>query len=313
VQLIKLKGILTMRLLKQLTLVTALSATTGVFALQSMDDAALASTTGQDGVTVLVSLLNNTLSIQQIALFDNGGYAGAQESGALTLGQTGIAGSTGFSLTTSNAPIKLVIDYSGGGAAGGTAGTSPLLNIAVQLPTTMNIVTGDISVQGANTSSAGAYTVNTNNVAKILDSMTIGLGGMSVNIQLGNPNQGAMVVASATVAGGLNIANFGLKGQPSTNGTLGVANTNLKSNGSGDLNLNSSIDLLDTAAVTSAVASSGATAGGVLMTLGNGTANSANYDAYMQGVTLGDGASRLGDMKLTGMDLTGAKVIISGH
>lgn len=315
-----LKGILAMKLFKQLTLILVMATTTGVSALQSMDDAALAGTTGQDGITVLISLPNNVLSIQQIALFDNGGYAGAQESGALTLGQTGSLGSapvgTGFSMATNTAPIKLVIDSSGGGALAGTAGTSPILNIAVELPSVMDITTGDISVQGANTATAGAYTVNTNNASKILNSMTIGLGGMSLNIQLGNPNQGALAIASATIAGGLNIANFAVDDNtPGTNGTLAVANMSLKSNQLSNLNLNATIDLLDTAAVNSALfgSSSAATAGALLITLGNGTANSANYDVYLQGVTLGDGASTLGDMKLTGMNLTGAKIAVSGH
>jgi len=311
-----------MKLFTQLALVTAMAASGSAFALQSMDDSALADTTGQDGITVLIALPANTLAIQQIALFDKGGYSGAQESGALTLGQTGPLATapvgTAFSLVTSG-PIGLVIDSSGGGAVGVTTGLKPLLNIAVNLPTTMNIVTGDISVQGANTSVAGAYTVDTNNASKILNSMTIGLGGATLNIQLGNPNQGALAVAAATITGGLNIAGFGVTDNTyaaGTAGTLSIANISLKSNTLANLNLAASVDLLTTAGVNSASglgATTGATAGALMVTLGNGTANSANFDVYLQGVTLGDAASTLGDVKLTGMNLTGAKIAISGH
>ncbi len=296
-----------MKLFTKLALVTAMVTSGSAFALQSMDDAALADTTGQDGITVLIGLPSNTLAIQQIALFDGNGFTGSATAGALTLGQVGGTG-TGFSITD-NGPISIVVDSSGG-----AGGTKPVLNVAVNLPSTFNIVTGDISVTGA-TGSAGAYAVNATGASKIMNSMTIGLGGATVNIQLGNPTQGALAVVAGTVVGGINIAGFGITDNTAgMGGTLGTTNISLKSNGSADLALKANVDMVTTAGLNG-IAGMGTTntAGALLLTMGNGTANSANYDLYVQGVTLGDSASTLGDMKITGMNLTGAKIAIQGH
>ncbi len=296
-----------MKLFTKLALVTAIATSGSAFALQSMDDAALADTTGQDGITMLIGLPSNTLAIQQIALFDGNGFTGSTTAGALTLGQVGGTG-TGFSIGT-NGPISIVIDSSGGASS-----TKPVLNIAVNLPSTFNITTGDINVTAAG-GSAGAYTVTAANASKIMNSMTIGLGGASLNIQLGNPTQGALAVVAGTVTGGINIAGFGVTDNTAgMGGTLGTTNISLKSNGSADLSLKANVDMVTTAGLN-AIAGMGTTntAGAMLLTMGNGTANSANYDVYVQGVTLGDSASTLGDMKITGLNLTGAKIAIQGH
>lgn len=301
-----------MKLFTKIALITAMAASGSAFALQSMDDAALADTTGQDGITMLVGLPqvagSGVLSIQQIALFDGNGFTGSTTAGALTFGQVVAGTGTGFSITD-NGAISVVIDSSGG-----TGGTKPILNIAVNLPSVFNVVTGDINVTGA-TGSAGAYAVNATGASKIMNSVTIGLGNASLNIQLGNPTQGALAVVSGTVTGGLTIAGFGITDNTAgMGGTLGTTNISLKSNGSADLNLKANVDMVTTAGLNG-IAGLGTTntAGALLLTLGNGTANSANYDVYVQGVTLGDAASTLGDVKITGMNLTGAKVAISGH
>ncbi|WP_410210634.1 DUF6160 family protein [Aquirhabdus sp.] len=325
-----------MKLFTQLALVSAIASTSSAFAMQSMDDAALSNATGQDGITILISLPSNTLKIDQIAVFDGDGTTGALESGAIVLGKTangaGIAAGTaptlgtGFSIAASG-PIGVVIDSSGGGASGATTGAAPILNIAVKLPATLNVTTGDIGVAGAQ-GAAGAYKVDANTttgkgVVKILNSMTIGLGGASLNIQLGTPTaaQGAMIAANATLTNGLSIANIGLiDGSTNYTGTLGIGNLTLTGGGAAsasDLKLIANIDFgtaanLTTQGITNADGTA-VTAGGMVIGLGNATAGSAKYNAYMQGVTLGDAASTLGDVRVTGLDLTGAKVVIQGH
>ncbi len=326
-----------MKLFTQLALVTAIASTSTAFAMQSMDDAALSATTGQDGITILIALQGNVLNIDQIAVFDGNGTTGALEAGAIVLGKTangaGIAAGTaptvgtGFSIAT-NGPIGVLIDSSGGGAlATATTGAAPVLNIAVKLPTTLNVTTGDIGVAGAS-GAAGAWKVDANTttgkgVVKILNSMTIGLGGAALNIQLGTPTaaQGAMIVANATIGGGLSIANIGLiDGSTNYTGTLGVANLNVSGGNAataGDLQLAAKIDFATAANLTAQSITnadgSAVTAGGMVIGLGNATAGSAKYNLYMQGVTLGDAASTLGDVRVTGLDLTGARVIIQGH
>ncbi len=336
-----------MKILTQLALVTAIAASSQAFAMQSMDDSALSSATGQDGITVLIALPGNVLNIDQVAIFDGNGFAAgtgypsALEAGAIVIGKNAngagvAAGSaptagTGMKITTSGS-IGLVIDASGGGASGAGTGAAPVLNINVQLPTTFTLQTGDIGVAGAS-GAAGAWKVDANTTTgkgdvKILNSMTLSLGGATMNIQLGNPNQGAMIVAGGTITGGLGIANLGVIDNTTANaGTLNVANFTLLSNASANLNLNATVDVANTAGLTAAgftTPTGGAvTAGGLVIgmgTLASGnyatgtyTAGSAKFDMYMQGVTLGDAASTLGDVRVTGLDLTGVKVAISGH
>jgi hypothetical protein len=338
-----------MKLFIQAALVSAIALSGSAYAMQAMDDSALSSTTGQDGITVLIALPGGVLNIDQVAIFDGNGFAagtgypGAAEAGAIVLGKNGNAAGaaagaaptagTGLSINTGGGSIGLIIDASGGGAAGAGTGTAPVLNINVKLPATLNITTGDISVAGA-TLSAGTYKVDANTTTgkgavKILNSMTLQLGGATMNIQLGNPNQGAMIVAGGTITGGLGITNLGVVDNATLNaGTLNVAQFTLTSNGSANLALAATIDVTNTAGLTAAGFTnpngSAVTAGGLVIGMGTLTAGgnyatgtyvagSAKYDAYMQGVTLGDAASTLGDVRVTGLDLTGVKIAIQGH
>jgi len=327
----------------KLGLVAAILTSGSAFAMQAMDESAMSNTTGQDGITVLVALPSNTLNIDQIAVFDKNGLATANptttngnEAGAILLGKVAPSGSAagtapsvgnGFSIAT-NGTIGLAIDASGGGNSTATTGAAPVLNIAVSLPTTFTLNTGDISVAGAQ-GAAGAQKVDGNtSPSKIMNTMAVGLGGLSVNIQLGNPLQGAMIVASGTITGGITIGNLNVVDNTTANaGTLNVTNFQLLSNGSTNLALNATVDVANTAGLTAAgiktPTGAAVTSGGLVIglgTLASGnyatgtyTAGSAKYDMYMTGVTLGDAASTLGDVKITGMDLTGAKVIVQGH
>jgi len=329
-----------MKLFTQLALVSAIAASSSAFALQSMDDAALSDTTGQDGITILVALPGNVLNIDQVAIFDADGFSGALEHGAIVLGKNAnaagaAAGSaptlgTGMSITT-NGAIGLVIDASGGGAAATTTGAAPVLNVAVNLPSVFTFVTGDIGVAGAQ-GAVGSQLVDANTttgkgVVKIMNSMSIGLGGASMNIQLGNPTQGAMIIASGTITGGLSIGNLNVVDNTTANaGTLNVANFKLTSNGSSDLALKATVDVANATGMVAA-GFTGATAGGIVVglgTLSSGnyatgtfTANSAKYDMYLQGVSAGSfpaaAGETIGDIRVTGLNLTGAKIAIQGH
>ncbi len=339
---INLRGYENMKLFAQAALVSAIALSSSAYAMQALDDSTLSTTTGQDGITILIALPGNVLNIDQVAIFDGNGFAAgvgypsALEAGAIVLGKNAngagaAAGSaptlgTGMSIAT-NGPIALVIDSSGGGAAAATTGAAPVLNINVKLPTVMNITTGDIGVAGA-TLSAGTYKVDANTttgkgVVKILNSMTLQLGGSTMNIQLGNPNQGAMIVAGGTITGGLGITNLGVVDNTTANaGTLNIGQFTLTSNGSANLALAATIDVTNAAGLTAA-GFGAQTVGGLVIGMGSlssgnyatGTyaAGSAKFDAYLQGVTLGDAASTLGDVRVTGLDLTGVKVAIQGH
>lgn len=317
-----------MKLFAKAALVSAIALSGSAYAMQSMDDAALSSTTGQDGLTVVISPPAGGIKIDQIAVFDrdalNTGVPAnpGNEAGAILLGKygPGLATGTGFSITGGAITVK--IDSTGGGAAGATTGTAPMINVNVALPASLTVNTGDISVAGAQ-GAAGAQTVDTNNNTKILDTLAIGLNGATLNIQLGNPTQGAMINLGGTITGGLTIGTGGtgaggiyLKdGQAGTLGNLGVQKLTLTSNGSANLTLNVNVDVANVANFNTLMGTSGTTGGMVVQFQGT-----PKFDTYLQGVTLGSSVGgaqvageSIGDIKLTGLDLTGAKIGIQGH
>ena len=231
-----------MKLFAQLALVTAIATSGSAFAMQSMDDAALGNTTGQDGITILLApptlstaqqtalgvTQTNGIQIGAAVLHDKDGFTGNLGGGAIILGdakQANTANTAGVAMGIfGSSPIAVTIDTSNGQAATGTGGTKPILNIGVALPTDLLIRTGDISVDGSAragiaTGAAGATVANaatggtTGNSVKILNSLDIALGGASLNIQLGNtqqsgitPGQTTMIKMAGTIAGGLTIS-----------------------------------------------------------------------------------------------------------
>lgn len=236
-----------MKLFTQLTLVSAIAASGSAFAMQSMDDAALSATTGQDGITILIAppaltagqktalgvTQSNGIQIGAAVLHDKDGFVGNLGGGAIILGdakQANTANTAGVAMGVfGSQPIVVTIDASNGQVAAGTGGTKPILNIGVALPTDLLIRTGDISVDGSARAgiavgAAGATVPNaatggtTGTSVKILDSLDIALGGASLNIQLGNTQQAGitagqttMIKMSGSIAGGLTISGLSLK------------------------------------------------------------------------------------------------------
>lgn len=320
-----------MKLFTKLALVAAIGTSGSAFAMQSMDDAALAETTGQDGITLTIAPPTGGLKIDQIAIFDRDGVASTpttgngNEAGAILLGKVGTVAAgtgTGVGFSIVGGAIKVDIDSTGGGAAAATTGTTPMVNIKVTLPTTFTINTGDISVAGAQ-GAAGAQTVNTNDNTKILDSLAISLNGATMNIQLGNTTQGSMINLGGSITGGLTIGTSGtgvggiyLKDNTAGYlGNIGVQKLTLTSFGSADLALNVNVGVANVANFNTLMGTSGTT-GGLVAQFGG----TPKFNLYMEGVTLGASApsamvagERIGDIRVTGLDLTGTKIGIQGH
>jgi hypothetical protein len=331
-----------MKLFTQLALVTAIATSGSAFAMQTMDDSALSSTTGQDGITLLIAppLLATPMSngathgidIGAAILHDKDGLdgvtgftTGASSSGAIVLGDPGIAsGATNGAdslaphlIVGGSTPISVRIDASGNAGAGQSSatanGAAPVLNISVGLPTDFAIQTGNIYVAGSNrvagtTSAAVGGTIGT--AVKVFDNTTIVLAGAKLNIQLGNAPQGATIAVSGTINGGLSLLNSGITDSAPYSGSLNVGQILVTDAGGTNLTIAAGVHIVNgTFAPTAAVAPQG----GLLVTLGNGTANSANYNVMLQNVTLGTATSTLGDLELRGVNLTGTSIIISGH
>jgi|GEM_PF-686152 len=329
-----------MKMLKKLALVSAVSMiSAGAFAMEAMDDASMAETTGQDGITVKIKPPTGTwtvasgtnpfaasgnlagiLAIDNVYIHDKGGLTtGGVTSGAITLTGLKMAGS---------APIQLDID-----ADGGAAGAAPTLNVKVTLPTTFVVRTGNIGVAGSNRAVAAVTTdrgiVAGSNVV-ILNSFDLSLGGTIMNIQLANSPQGAMIKVDGTVTGGLQIVGLQL------NDTDGVVGNLLTAAGLGSgqgsvyidkitvsdvgVDANSDGDFLDV----------GDTAPGGNLTLATDIdisdfglimkmrAGSAKTDILMENVRLGatgtaSANASIGDVEIVGMNMAGTQIAVSGH
>ena len=290
-----------MKLFPQLALVSAIAVSGSAFAMEALNDATLSNTTGQDGITIAIkppvknfdAKINPTtglgtsyftgtgglagvIDIDSIRIHDKDGYNGSGDAGAIVLDNFSLAGS---------APIIVKID------ADGNAGL-PVLNVNVELPTTLVIRTGDISVA----SSAGIGAAISNQT-KILDSMDIRLGAATLNVQLGNEIQGAMIQVAGSINGGLVINNFKLN-DANSGGSIGIDSLTLIDTAGTALTLASAIDVV---------------AGGLQI-----ESTSLNkLDVRMQDVRLGDfsvtAPNSIGDVELVGLDTKGTILTISGH
>jgi len=341
-----------MKLFTQLTLVTAIASCGSAYAMQSMDDAALSSTTGQDGITIIIApptiaggvtttgdtlTRSNGIVIGAAVLHDKDGFAGSLGGGAIIIGdakQANAANTAGTQIGVyGSGGIIVNIDASNGQATTGLGGTAPVLNINVALPADLLVRTGDISVDGSAragiaTGAAAATATNaatggtTGKAVKVLNSMDIALGGATLNIQLGNPQQAGitpgqttMISLGGTIKGGLSIANLSLHDGNTFNpavgqfggGDIGVSLTTIKDTGGTKLTLAAAVDVIADASVIPAL---GAAAGvGALVVTTGGPAS----DIMMQNVTLGNSASTIGDLQLINVQAAGTHLFISGH
>jgi len=224
------------------------------------------------------------LSIGEIRVHDNDGMTGNTSSGALVIGG-GISGGLTAAedrtviLAKGDKPIQINVDMVGdsnGAASGGGA----MLNVEIKQPR-MAIKLGNIYVadsynvgpNGVDNSSAtlasdplsgddvdnsGATDGNAvRGKVQILDGLEIVMESSTMSIQLGNESQGSMIVANATLVGGLTINNFKLydqKGAPALTaddlalGTVGrggnfrADSIKITDNGGTDLTAKTSID-----------------------------------------------------------------------
>ncbi|MDF2445574.1 MAG: hypothetical protein K0S46_810 [Moraxellaceae bacterium] len=279
-------------MMKKALLATAIAAlSVSSYAMEAMDEEALASTTGQDGLTVTITPPGAGISAD-IIWHDIGGYTGAATSGAVVIGDPNNSATTGthdsFRIVATGG---IVLDIDASGSVNGAPG----LKVGVSLPTGMVLTTGDISV--AATSGTPAYTL-TNQSADILNSMTITFGsGSLASINLGSePLSGAMIMVNTSLTSGLNIANFALN-DANSSGSLNAVSIAVDDNGAGT-NLTTAINI-------------DATSTGLLATIGT-LGSATGIDVTMVDVGLGSTTS-MGDVQIKGLNLVGTTIRIAGH
>jgi hypothetical protein len=209
-----------MKKFTKLVLVSSMAISANAMAMQAMDDAALSTTTGQDGINIGIGIAQ--ITIDKVYVHDNDGLsptttnsAGVTSdipSGSAGFGGTNTAGAIGIdgititgnknSLLDSHNLMDLQID-SDAGANGA------FLNIAAQV-SGLNIKIGEISVGASGDAATGRRGVVAGSQKAILSGLTITTGKMNANIQLGSTPQGAMIKLDTTMQGGLEISDLGI-------------------------------------------------------------------------------------------------------
>ena len=322
-----------MKMFTKLALVSSMAISANAMAMQAMDDAALSSATGQDGLSIGIGITQ--VSIDKLMIHDNDGYTSptaATAVGDLGFGGTATAGTivvndvvigapttdglalaaTGANLDTSRILASgnladLVIDTDAGTAANGGA----FLNIAAEV-SGLDIKLGAIEIAAANGGNAGTSgtvagtiqrgTAGTAN--QILSGLTIKTGQMDANIQLGATPQGAMIMLDSTMLGGLEITDLGIK-DAGAGGEIFVDSIKVADSAGEDLTLQASVGVKTTGLAITAMKTAS--------------------DLYVSGVHLGTStAASIGDVEVQGMQVShhaaggsflapGAQITISGH
>ena len=209
-----------------LLLVGAALSSALAWSMDEMSDSQLSTTTGQDGITVLIAPPTLTTAQKNVAgqavltqttglivgaalLHDKDGFAGyTSAAGALIIGdasQANTANAVGVQMGLyASSPIAVTIDASNGKTTSGLGGTKPVLNVNIALPSDLLIRTGDLSVgvsprKGLAATAANASIGGTTGIAyKIMSSADLALGvATSLNIQLGNSPQGGLLTLSS--------------------------------------------------------------------------------------------------------------------
>ena len=281
--------------LRKLALASAIALvpSVGFSAMVELADATMADVTGQDGIEIDIA---TAAPIQaDFYIHDKDGLGAAGIVGVTNSAAYSFDGAivvTGFSYNG-----NLNIDVDAGDNVNAASGTAPTLNINISVPTAATIITGNVSVANSQRDDGTpGWGINTNS-AVILNTMTIVLSGLTVNIQLGNEPQGNMIAINSTVTNGILINNFALN-DANSGGKIGASSILIKDTGT-DANLQ--LDIRANAAVAGLVftlAKVGSTSGMDIRIV----------DAYLGSTTAGI----IGDVTIKGLNVTNTTVTISG-
>lgn len=277
-----------------ITTVCLIMANGSAFALQALSDESLSDTTGQDGLTIT---LQNYAPNARIIWTDTNGINSTDGLNPIDFGLTGTPtpgsvvfgnGTTAGNFRVSNGTTFIRIDADGGNNAA-------TLNIGVDLPDDLTINTGEVYVAGKDSNNVLI------NQTKIMKDMKVELGGLNLNIQLGNSPQGDLISIFGTITNGLKISNIGLIGAISAGNEygIGIDEMTIRDNMSGsDLTINGvGINVTDA---------------GLVITPSAGK----QVDVLMQNFRLGNlsgSSAPIGGVALIGLQLGGTSLMISGH
>ena len=263
-------------------------------AMQVLSDDNLSTTTAQDGLTITLKdftpnaqvIWTDTDGISANSGLDrsNLGLTTNAQAGSVIFGDGTRQGN--FRASTGNTVITM--DADGGNNA-------PFVNINIALPADLTIHTGNVYVAGRDASNQII------NQTKIMQDMQVELGGMNLNVQMGNAPQGNFVNFAGTLNNGLKLSNFGLIAN--NNGTndvgIGIGQMTIRDNGqASSLSLNG---------IGASITNAG---------LSFNVSGSKSVDVIMQDVKVGNLANNdkaVGGIAILGLDLSGKSLTISGH
>lgn len=273
---------------KKLALAAAVAvAPMSALALEPMQDDALSSVTGQDGISIGLNL-NASLNV---GIEDTDGFGTNTGAGMILIENMGLSTGTG--------DLNLVIDSASSGSGGG------VLQVSIQADA-LTVDTGDLYVgQGTDGTdvAAGIAKVGTELTAvqgsafsdPILESVSVTLNDLELSLQLGSEASNLFAISTTSV---LSIEI----------GTLADGSDNLTLNdaaGGGALSVDQlALNNLDVDGITGQVTTSG------LVINTNGALTGVEVAAM--GVQLGT-ADSIGNVYVTGLDLSNTAITIAGH
>lgn len=335
-----------MKKFTKLALVSSIAFSANAMAMQAMDDAALSSTTGQDGLSIGLGI--SKVTVDKLFVHDNDGLSNTALGGTSTAGAIVIQGTTdaanakeitltdGSKISSADFGVFVGANYKDGGAylldthnladlvidtdAGTAAKGGAFINVAAQV-SGLEIHIGEIGVTASGTQGTANSAIrrggDSSSYNAILSGLGIKTGIMSANVQLGAAPQGAMIKLNSVMQGGLEITDLGIL-DSSTKDVTGVAgeilidSIKVANTDSKDLDLKSAISVY-----------------GASTTTGNGFLRIVNDDAkgidtYVKGVHLGSAAAAsIGDIEVQGLRtyyspaqgqfVPGSVITVSGH
>ncbi|RBA33921.1 MULTISPECIES: putative pilus system protein FilA [Acinetobacter] len=316
-----------MKMFTKLALVSSMAISANAMAMQAMDDAALSSATGQDGISIGIGAGLNTdlatfmgsdatttkgILVEGLYVHDNDGLAttaafngvnlgGQATAGAIHIAGLGLqatAGADNFDGTASDNLLNLKIDTDAGTTLNGGGGA--FLNIGANVAA-LRVKVGAISVGASGAApdlaSANIRRGTTGTENQILTGLTLDMGKVAANVQLGATPQGAMVLVKSSLSG-LNITNLGIN-DAAGGGQIYLDGLHVRGAGGGAIDVDLGISVKSTG----------------LEITNNSTAGN---DVYVKAVRLGAAATgstnaSIGDVEIQGLKLGKTTITIAGY
>lgn len=289
----------------KLALAAAVAAapTAGV-AMEPMQDSEMSSVTGQDGVSINLSNVNLTMDV---GIEDTDGVA----TGGSTYTEPGLLLMQGQGVDTGTDSINIEMDV---GDTVTTIDNSAMLEVRVDIPS-VTVDTGDVyAVEGTDGSDISAGISNVTSQAgavsagdALLENTSITLNNLELTVQLGEEEDDFLNIASSSVV----TISFGSLTDNTDNFTINDASSGESISMSEQRITN--IDLT-TDGITGNVEPEG-------LVLSVGASDLTDVNVAMMDVSMGDTSTsvatnntgELGNVYITGLDLSGTDIAIGGH